>query len=234
MSNYFNELIESVKQNTAWDTARLGKFTGSRLGDLFVQPKTKEAKELGEWSKTAETYILSKVMEIVTGQAQDGASGAAIDHGNEWEETALLELQKAIGCPDEKTNLRPGFKLFNSYSGASPDAFMELNGTKVGVEMKCPFNPINHYHHSQIQSEADLKRINSDYYWQVQMNMLTYGLGAWIFASFDPRQPEHRRLHWAICYAVPEDMQIACDIMEKAKHYRDSILNQWMLNTNLK
>ena len=122
MSNYFNELLESVKQNTAWDTARLGKFTGSRLGDLFVQPKTKSAQESGEWSKTAETYILSKVMEIVTGQAQDGASGAAIDHGNEWEETALLELQKAIGCSDEKINLRPGFKLFNSYSGASPDA----------------------------------------------------------------------------------------------------------------
>ena len=234
MNNYTRELFESIKQNTAWDTARLGKFTGSRLGDLFVQPKTKAAQEAGEWSKTAENYILSKVMEIVTGQAQDGASGAAIDHGNEWEETALLELQKAIGSPDDKTLLRPGFKLFNDYSGASPDAFMQLADTKIGVEIKCPYNPINHYHHCKIKNEADLKAINSDYYWQVQMNMLTYEIGGWIFASFDPRQPEHRRLHWAVCYAVPEDLQLAIDIMEKAKHYRDQVLNEWMFNNQNK
>ena len=86
MNNYTKELFESIKQNTAWDVARLGKFTGSRLGDLFTQPKTKAAQEAGEWSKTAENYILSKVMEIVTGQSQDGASSAAIEHGNEWEE----------------------------------------------------------------------------------------------------------------------------------------------------
>jgi len=66
------------------------------------------------------------------------------------------------------------------------------------------------------------------------MNMLTYEIGGWIFASFDPRQPEHRRLHWAICYAVPEDMQLAIDVMEKAKHYRDQILNEWMFNNKNK
>lgn len=234
MSNYLNELLESVKQNTAWDMARLGKFTGSRLADLFVQPKTKAAQEAGEWSKTAESYIISKVMEMVTMIPADSAHGAAIDHGNEWEETALRTLQMEIGSPEEKTNLQPGFKLFNSYSGASPDAFMELNGTKVGVEMKCPFNSVNHFHHSKVKSEADLKVVNPDYYWQVQMNMLTFNLGAWIFASFDPRQPDHRKLHYCVCYAVVEDMQLACDVMEKAKHYRDKLVAEWMVDNNSK
>lgn len=226
--NYAQELIQHAQQNLAWDKIRLGKFTASRVGDLMKTPRDKEAKQLGLLSKTAESYILSRVMECATGQPNDEVSSKQMDWGNEWEETALLQLAKAIECPTDKINLRPGFRMFNDYSGASPDAFMEFEGSTIGVEIKCPYNSINHYYHSTIRNAEDLKAVNPQYYWQVQFNMLTFKSLRWIFASFDPRQPENRILFWWVIEANPEDMALLCEAIERAEDKKKELLNNWL------
>ena len=227
-------LIQSAQQSVAWDRLRLGKFTGSGISALMTEPRTKAEKESGAFSQTALKYIHEKMMEEVTGQVCYEATGRAIDWGNEWEETALKELAKHIGSPAEKTHLKPSFKMFNEYSGCSPDAFMyhSLFDMELGVEIKCPFNSINHFYHCQITGAETLKETNSDYYWQVQMNMLTFGKTAWIFASFDPRQPVNRMLTHSLIHFNPDDGELLCQKIEKAYEYKKQLLDNWYNTTS--
>ncbi len=223
-------LQHAVQNSIAWDKVRLGRFTGSQVSSLFTNPQSKADKEAGNLSKTALKYIYSKAMEEVTGQSSDEASGRAIDWGNEWEEHALKKVAEFIGCPEDKQNLKPSFKLFNDYSGASPDALMfdSRYNLDLGVEVKCPFNSVNHYMHTKVVSADTLKEINEDYYWQVQMNMLTFGKTCWLFCSFDPRQPDHRMLHVALIHANAEDMEEMCQRMERANEMKKEIVSDWI------
>lgn len=227
---YLAEYMAAVNQRSeAWDKLRLGRFTGSGISALMTDPKTKAAKESGELSETAKKYIYEKVMEEVTGQSANEATSRAIDWGNEWEEHALKELQKAIACPDDRFEFKPAFKLFNDYFGCSPDAFAWLpDFERVGVEIKCPWNSVNHYLHSQVQTAEDLKKVNPDYYWQVLGNMLTFNLPAWIFASYDPRQPENRRLHYVVIEAEIDALNELCERMEAAHEFKQTIKTAWL------
>jgi len=232
MSNnpYLNEYMASVAQKSAaWDKLRLGRFTGSGISALMTEPKTKAAKEAGELSETSKRYIYEKAMETVTGVSPNEATSRAIDWGNEWEEHALRQLQIALNSPEESTELKPSFRLFNEYFGCSPDAFMiHPEFGPVGCEIKCPWNSVNHYLHSQIQTAEDLKRVNSDYYYQCLGNMLTFNLPAWVFASYDPRQPEHRQLHYAVMLFDPAAAAELCETMERAHIKKTEILESWM------
>jgi len=230
MSNpYLNEFMQQVaQQSAAWDKLRLGRFTGSGISALMTDPKTKAAKEAGELSETAKKYIYEKAMETVTGQSNNEATSRAIDWGNEWEEHALIELKKAQNRPDDSTELKPSFKLFNEYFGCSPDAFMiHPDFGAVGCEIKCPWNSVNHFLHSSVTDGERLKSINSDYYWQILGNCLTFNLPAWIFASYDPRQPEHRRLHYCVIEPEIEELTLLCERMEAAHQMKLEILNEW-------
>ena len=225
------DALQHAAQNTiAWDKMRLGRFTGSQVSSLFTEPRSKADKDAGKLSQTAQKYVYSKAMEEVTGLSNDDAHGRAIDWGNEWEEHALVKVAEHIQCPEEQRQLKPSFKLFNEYSGASPDAIMfdARYNLQLGVEVKCPFNSVNHYIHSTVKNGDDLKEVNEDYYWQVQMNMLTFGKTCWLFCSFDPRQPDHRMLHVALIHANAEDMEDMCKRMERANEMKREIVAQWL------
>jgi hypothetical protein len=221
-------MIHAAQNSKAWDKVRLGRFTGSGLGKLFTEPKTKSCREAAQLSQTAITYIEEKAMEVITGESQGEFSSRATDWGNEWEEHALKEIAKAIGSSEDKTKLKPNFKLYGTYSGASPDAYMEYKGTPVGVELKCPFNSVNHMRHSRVTSAEQLKEHDSDYYWQVQSNIFFHKMPLWLFCSYDPRQPEHRRLHIAEIYAVPEDHELLLHKMEKAEAMKQELIQYWL------
>ncbi len=231
-TNYMNDVMQdilkhSAQSSAAWDKLRLGKFTASKVWQLMSDPKLKADKEAGKFSDTGEKYIIERAMEESTGMPCDEAFGRAIDHGNEWEETALLALRDQLNA---KMELKPAFGLFNEHSGASPDAFIYLDdGTRIGVEMKCPFNSINHFWHSQVDCAEKLKEIDKTYYWQVLMNCLTFKCTTWIFASFDPRMPEDKRLHF--CYIEPciDDLTELCKRIERAADMKQQIVNQFSI-----
>lgn len=229
-NKYVQEVLQQVHQNTiAWDKFRLGKFTGSGISSLMTSPRSKSAKESGQFSQTALKYIYEKLMEEVTGQVCYESTGKAIDWGNEWEEVALLEVAKVLNSPSEKTQIKPPFKPFNDYSGVSADALMYDSriDSSVGVELKCPFNPVNHYLHSQVKCGDDLKEINADYYWQIQMSMLCHNLPIWVFASFEPRQPDHKILHTAYIQLNPTDAEALCDTMNRAHQLKEQLKKEW-------
>lgn len=246
MNNLSDQLKESVllhsaQNSKAWDVIRLGRFTGSGVSNLFVtgtRPMTDEelkAREKGnkrttvdiDFGQTAMTYIETKAMEAVTGVPIGEFSSKHTDWGNEWEETAIKALAAAIGCPDEDLQMKPNFVLYGDYSGASPDAYMMFEGVRVGAEVKCPSNPVNHYKHTKVVDAATLKEVNEDYYWQVQANIFFNKMPLWIFSSFDPRQIPSRRLHYALIYAVPEDIELMLQKLQKAEEIKQEIIKNW-------
>ncbi len=215
-------LRNSVQNSIAWDKIRLGRFTGSGLGKLFTEPRSKADKDAGKLSQTAESYIMEKATEIITGESVGDFSSKATDHGNEWEEHAIRELAKAVGCPEDKLTLKPNFVLYETYSGASPDCYMEVEGMRVGGEVKCPFNSKNHTDRLlHVRNAADLKECEPDYYWQIQANIFFNKIPLWYFASYDPRFPPNLRLHYFAVEANVDDQQQMLDKMNKAVKLRD-------------
>lgn len=239
MNKYTADVLQhaqDIRQNSeAWEKIRLGKFTASTIVDLMSEPRSKADKEAGKLSLTADRYVIEKAMEIITGEAQNNSYGRAIDWGNEWEEHALNELKKQLELEtgDEvRMVIKPPFKMWNDYAGCSSDAIIydrEMDPLLI-VEMKCPFNSMNHFIHSRITDGESLKKENDEYYWQVQMNMLVHQTTAAYFASYDPRQPEHRRLHYARIEANIDDLSLLCERMEKAEAIKQRYVNEWRGN----
>lgn len=223
-------LLHSAQNSKAWDKIRLGRFTGSGNGKLFTEPRAKADKDAGKFSQTALTYIEEKATEIVTGEAIGEFSSKATDWGNEWEEHAIRELAKSLGVTDDNLVLKPHFVVYGDYSGASPDCYMTIDGLKIGGEVKCPYNSAVHtFRLRHVRNAQELKDEEPDYYWQVQANMFFGKIPMWYFASFDPRFPEHKRLHKFAVEANVEDQELMLLKMEKALVLRDEIV-QYILN----
>ena len=126
----------SLKQGSdEWRRARLGKITASRFSDVLVQPRSKAAREAGELSGSARSYMLDILAEILTGESQDDFTSKATQWGNDWEPVACdvyaeltgLEVQEVgfVQHPDEPM------------IGGSPDRLIGDDGL---LEVKCPYN----------------------------------------------------------------------------------------------
>lgn len=222
----------AAQQSEAWDKMRLGKFTASTVHHLMSEPRSKADRDAGRLSQSAEKYVIQKAMEIITGESQEDAYGRAIDWGNEWEEHALNELKKQLEYEsggEVRMVMKPPFKLFNDYAGCSSDAIIydsQMDPLLI-VEIKCPYNSVTHFMHSKITCGEALRDINEDYYWQVQMNMLAHQTTAAYFASYDPRQPEHRRLHYARIEADIDSLQLLCERLERAESIKQNCVRKW-------
>lgn len=109
-----------VEQNSEeWDELRLGKFTASSFGDLFMDPKTAGYKK-----------AISKVVgERITGVSEEGYSSKMMNRGHEMEPLARENYEQLTF----ETVQNGGFFQYNDFVGASPDG---LVGTDGIVEFK--------------------------------------------------------------------------------------------------
>lgn len=163
---------------TEWFKTRLGNFTASEVHRLMTEPKSKKE----QFSKGAMTYILEKVHERLTGQSKQSFDTIATTWGVENEGLAIFNFIKRTGIKVEtaKYFVHPDMPKV----GCTPDGLSEDGGV---VEVKCPFNGVNHIEHCTIQDEASFKETAKEYYWQMQHQMLVTGRKFGYFISFDPR-----------------------------------------------
>lgn len=162
-------MIGNIIAETPWEIKRLGKFTSSEIDNLLTEPITRKAKEAGELSETAKTYILKKVSEIITGTRRE-VSGPAIEWGELYESEAAALIKEIYPSFKYMGKENPEFFPYSDFSGGSPDGLDEA--AKTVHEIKCPENPVNHVRYCLLKSGEDLKEAERDYYHQVQMNML--------------------------------------------------------------
>jgi hypothetical protein len=168
-----------------WRKQRLGNFTASEIYKLM-------GARGGVETQTAQSYILEKVAEVLTGIPADmGFTGsAATEWGVQHEPDAREYYEIAFRCEVDLT----GYIVadFAPEAGGTPDGIIAAKNK--GIEIKCPYNSMNHIRYLMIKNTNQLKIISPQYYWQVQMYMMLSYLDEWDFVSYDPRFTGKKRM----------------------------------------
>lgn len=210
LDDFERELIEvQAQRSQGWRDARCGKFTASEIYKLLSEPRSKAAREAGEWSDTAMTYIQTKVGEELTGQIHESSAAYPLVWGEEQEEGAKTFFTTKTGL-----TVKPaGFVPFTPHSGGSPDGY--ANGGIV--EFKCPYNSANHVEYLQWNSSFEIKLYKPEYWYQMQANMMFTKLAVCYFVSYDPRMiKDEYKMKMLEVRANTEDQQAIADKIEKA------------------
>ena len=140
-----------------WHDKRLGRFTSSK-SSVLLSPK-------GILTAGAETYIYECAIESITGHHEEiQFLPASIRWGEDNEAYAKQYIEnKFLGEEIREV----GFLEDVYNSGASPDGIIN----DYTIELKCPFNLINHFKAFEMQTGEDLKKFNAKYFHQVQCQM---------------------------------------------------------------
>ena len=122
-----------------WIMDRCGKITASEIHKIMGKGRNKDAY----FGQLAETYMLSKIAEILTLEPNNGGrvNTDAMDWGNAHESDAAAAFQQK----HPHLNLQyygimnPKFFEYNQYCGGSPDGvFTAATGDNGIIEIKCP------------------------------------------------------------------------------------------------
>ena len=179
--NYARCKTDIEQRTPEWLALRLGRFTSSNIFKLMTNPRSKAAKEAGELSATAKSYVLEKAAEIIYNSPAPVAVSAAMDWGTEHEETAVKAYENITGHKVENG----GFWTLGEHTGTSPDGLIQDSGL---IEIKCPYNRVNHLENClNLETAEDLKQKYKQYYYQVQHQLYITGRAWCDFVSFDPR-----------------------------------------------
>jgi putative phage-type endonuclease len=186
-----------------WLEARKGKITGSRLNGLVVKRGTGE--------KIAYYELIAERI------AQSPDEENPMDRGNRLEEEAITLFSEKTG-KKINTSLVLWEREDNPSIAISPDGYME----NEAVEVKC-LSSAKHI-------EAYLtKKIPDEYEYQVlQYFIVNDKLETLYFVMYDPRMPEHLKLHYFIVTREEkkDDIETYKTYQEEKLAKIDEIINQ--------
>ena len=206
-----------IETSPAWRKQRLGKFTASEVHKLM-------GVRGGIDTQTAQSYILEKVAEVLTEMPADMgfAGNAATQWGEQHEPDAREYYELAFKCEVQM----PGYIAadFTDEAGGTPDGL--IIGRNKGIEIKCPFNSMNHIRYLMIKNTNQLKIVSQQYYWQIQMYMMLTGLEEWDFISYDPRFTGKYRMFVQTIKRQDEAVQRLADNILRAIEQKYIILQQ--------
>lgn len=227
MDQFDIELAEAVNQNSDhWQDVRVGRFTSSQIYRLMfhgyremTREEKKERPKTGKGSKVtrvidtsqlgteAESYIMEKVSEVLTGLPQQQSYAYPLVYGKDMEPNAVAYFEHVTGLETKSV----GFVQFSDHAGGSPD---RLIGEDQGLEVKCPHNPTNQLNYLMLTDRFDLKRLYPEYYWQVVSLLLFTNRKKWHFVTYDPRfiLDKHKMVHITI---ESKDVQDDFDLIIK-------------------
>lgn len=162
-------IIETCEQGSVeWLSLRLGKITASRVKDVLTKGRGTSP------SKTAESYMMELIAEILTGNSKPFFENDAMRWGTETEPQARAMYAVNNDFVDVK---EVAFVEHNEQVGISPDGLVGDDGL---LEIKCP------------NTTTQLKRAlsddySADYKAQIQMQLWVTEREWCDFLSFDPR-----------------------------------------------
>jgi len=208
-----SKVIATEQRTEEWYQARLGKFTCSEVYNLLTEPKLKADKEAGNLSKSALSYIYTKIAEQLTGKRQE-VSSKAMEWGTEYEPYARSMYEQVFEPVTEV-----GF-IYDGRLGGSPDG---LVGEKGGIEIKCPYTYDVHLENLLLTKDT-FKQARKEYYWQIMGCMFLTEREWWDFVSFHPDFPEEHCMQVIRIERNEDDILLMMDKVEKACQLRDAIL----------
>ena len=189
-----------------WHQERVGHCTASRFKDVLAEPKKKGSGE----SVSRRNYRTQLVTERLTGVPLEGGfRNASTDWGTAQEALARQAVEIATGhvIMTSPFVLHPKIE----WCGASPDGLIGADGL---TQIKCPF--VSSIHLDNVESGG----YPSEYRAQIQGEMWVTGRQWSLFVSFDPRMPEHLRLH---TYVVKRDEEYIKGLSESVIAFLKSV-----------
>ena len=190
-----NEFEQGSEQ---WLQARKGRFTSSQIYKLMTEPRTKAAKEAGELSEGAKTYVMEKALELAYGCDFSFDGNDATQWGNDWEAEALATYEKQFFTTVERT----GFIPDADFGGGSPDGIE--NGDTI-IEIKTPYNEKNFF------EVVYTGKYPKQYYWQVQDLMRITNCDSARLVYFNP----HEGRKYLYCFDIDRNADDIERIEEK-------------------
>jgi len=131
------------------------------------------AQAVGNNGKGLQTYAY-KVLSEYLATNRENYSNDDMDRGNELEPEARAIYELETGNKVDEV----GFIELDDRVGCSPDGLVDEDG---GIEIKCP----NNQRFTEIIINKE-KAIDSNYIWQIQMNLLITGRKWWDFVAYNP------------------------------------------------
>lgn len=179
-----------------WYRKRLGKITGSRVGDLMKASRKKDEM----FGDTAKSYIYQLAAERSMNSAivaddvafgeylhQVGFSSKATEWGNRQEENARSLYIKLTGRQMVETGLCVHQSIMNF--GSSPDGYYYGNDGEKGVlEIKCPSQNTFMKYKTEVTGNAGLLLTKPEYFYQCQSHMMVTGASWCDFVVYCPFQ----------------------------------------------
>ena len=157
-------IIHDFQQGTdEWRETRIGKFTSSTFGKLFMSPSTKGYNDL----------INQIVYERITGESPESFSNQWMERGTELEP----EARQAYELQTFNKVHQVGFVELNEWVGGSPDGLIDEDGM---IEIKCPKS-------STLIDYALSDKVPKDYEWQMQGNLYVTGRAWCDFWVYHPK-----------------------------------------------
>ena len=201
-----------------WFAARMGKITSSTIHNLMVEPKLKTDKDAGNLSSTSKEYLNGKLAERLTGVQRDFKSDATT-HGLEMEFEAIKYYETIT---EKNVETCTYIECISGLYGGTPDGL-----TAMGiVQIKCPYNYVNHLNYGLVNSQEYFKKKYKEYYWQCQSDMLVSEREYCDFVSYCPDMPEGLKMFIIKLDRNLEDMQFLLKKIEQAGEYMNDTLNQ--------
>ena len=156
-----SRIIRCSQQSDLWLASRIGRLTGSRLGDVMAPPTTRASSRkgvaypAGSEALAKEDYRRELVVERIYRRHLDHFVTRAMQDGIEREPFARMLYEADTSQIVELV----GFALHPEWDwfGASADG---LCGDDGGVELKCPTDMVHDGYAADVQTLAD------EYKWQ--------------------------------------------------------------------
>lgn len=223
---------EMEQRTFEWFLNRIDKFTGSKIPDLMKQGRAKGE----EWGETAKGVILE--MATLQTMTEEGRAEYIYQQmkkefvqtrwGNDNEDTARRAYCALTGYEVDVTGFTVNPKCpYHSGSFDGDIVGQVEDGTNGIIEIKCPFNPVNHIQNLNLmRTGLDVKH---EYYGQIQSNIETAGAAWCDFVSFDPRQDENHRL---VVIRVYRDEIYISAMMERI-HQAKRILDRYLAGESM-
>jgi len=190
---------ELIQGSDEWFSARLGKITASRLGDLMKVTKYGES--------TYKTRLrMELAIERITGKpASNVVMNKAMYDGVEREPDARTLFEAVTGKEVALCGSFDHPTVVNT--AASPDGL--LRGENAILEIKCPTHVT---HAKNLMAETMPSNYVYQVQWQIACTESTHGY----FASYHPDFPKELRLKWV---KVERDDEVISKITEAVKQF---------------
>lgn len=191
------------QRSLEWFRARLGHFTGSRIGDLMKAGRKKDET----FSETAKAYIYQVAGELMLNPAivndddlfkeyveYRNTSTKAMRWGTEQEaEARALYCDKYLPAGAQCKEVSLCYHDKHQMFAASPDAVVVIPSDKeegketiISLEIKCPNIDTAVRYMAEVYDGQSLKQVNAAYYWQVMAEIACTGAEHGVFIIYCP------------------------------------------------